>query len=136
MSQWFGLDVEDLRHVLTQSDLSSADLSAHDRDGTLAPKGFWRVDSDIEPELRLPVLAIVALCDILQDGLAASAWALPSNLRLSDYGLGQDDRAKVNQKVAAAMGTRFLDWQIAEAADEARLQAAIHASNLQSDDTV
>ena len=37
---------------------------------------------------------------------------LPETLRLADYGLGHDDRAKVHQPVAARMGDRFLPWQI------------------------
>lgn len=39
---------------------------------------------------------------------------LPGTLRLSDYGLGQDDRARQPQPIASQFGDRFLPWELHE----------------------
>jgi len=113
----------------------------------LAPKGFWRVDRNAEPELRHPVLTLVAFADLDERIRAANGdrevgletflsqdesegWMLPGELRLSDYGLGRDDRAKQSQPVAGRLGPRFYDWQLAQTADESWLECETHAQNL------
>ena len=75
-------------------------------------KGFWRVDKDKDPELRHTVLTLVAFADLeakigacggdREVGIEAflnqnegEGWMLPETLRLADYGLGHDERAKV-----------------------------------------
>jgi len=59
------------------------------------------VDKNQPPELRHTVLAQVAFHDLQAMGLEAflsqnngEGWRLPETLRLSDCGLGHDDRAK------------------------------------------
>ena len=69
------------------------------------------MDNDRPPEHRLTILSLVAFHD-LQEKIAAcggdvkqgidafctqndgEGWMLPETLRLADYGLGHDDRAK------------------------------------------
>jgi hypothetical protein len=55
---------------------------------------------------------------------------LPETLRLSDYGLGYDDRAKEHQPVASRFGPRFYDWQLAQTPEESWRECHLHARNL------
>lgn len=114
---------------------------------TWNPKGFWRVDKDKDPELRHTVLTIVAFHDLKEKIRAADGdrekgieaflaqndgegWMLPETLRLADYGLGHDERAKQPQSVATRLGPRFYDWQLAQSAEESWRECHLHARNL------
>jgi hypothetical protein len=127
-------------HILAGCDESRAA-------GSLNPKGFWRVDKDEDPELRETVLTLVAFHDLEQrirdcagdreKGIEAfltqndgEGWMLPDTLRLADYGLGHDDRAKVHQPVASRLGPRFYDWQLVQTAEESWGECHLHARNL------
>ncbi len=55
---------------------------------------------------------------------------LPETLRLSDYGLGHDDRAEHPQSVASRLGPRFYDWQLVQSAEESWRECHLHARNL------
>jgi hypothetical protein len=57
-------------------------------------------------------------------------WMLPETLRLSDYGLGHDERAKQPQPVAGRLGPRFYDWQLAQSAEESWRECHLNARNL------
>ena len=57
-------------------------------------------------------------------------WTLPETLRLADYGLGHDDRAKQHQPVASRLGPRFYDWQVEQDPDESWRECQLHARNL------
>ena len=57
-------------------------------------------------------------------------WMLPETLRLADYGLGHDDRAKELQPVASRLGPRFYDWQLAQTPEESWRECHLHARNL------
>ena len=144
----FGLETADLLHVLRDCDLPASDVGTRSHSSaSLNPRGFWRVDRDKDPELRQTVLAIVALCDLeskIEDaggdrekGIAAflnqndgEAWMLPETLRLADYGLGHDERARHPQPVASRLGPRFYDWQLVQSADESSRECHLHARNL------
>lgn len=115
------------------------------------PKGFWRVDKDLDPELRHTVLTVVAF-DVLEKlieqhggdrdaGIAAfcalndgEGWMLPETLRLADYGLGHDERAKEHQPVASRLGPRFLDWQLAQTPEESWAECERHARAILGDE--
>lgn len=112
-------------------------------------KGFWRVDKDKDPELRQTLLTLIAFAD-LEDKIRAvgsdretgieaflsqndgDGWMLPETLRLADYGLGHDERAKHAQPVASRLGPRFYDWQCAQTVEESWRECEIHAKNLQA----
>ena len=136
-----GLDLSDLRYVLRDCD------RPHGETGTAAPKGFWRVDKDKDPELRHTVLTLVAFHDLeekissaggdREKGIEAflnqndgEGWMLPETLRLADYGLGHDDRARRPQPVASRLGPRFFDWQLAQSSEESWRECHLHARNL------
>ena len=55
---------------------------------------------------------------------------LPETLRLADYGLGHDERAKQPQPVASRLGPRFYDWQLAQSPEESWRECHLHARNL------
>ena len=112
-----------------------------------AATGFWRVDKDTAPELRRTVLTLVALHHLeatigaaegphkagMRSFLSTNCgegWLLPETVRLSDHGLGHDDRARVHQPVASRLGPRFYDWQLVQSAEEARRECHLHARNL------
>ena len=57
-------------------------------------------------------------------------WMLPETLRLADYGLGHDDRAKEHQPVRECFGPRFYDWQLAQSPEESWRECHLHARNL------
>ena len=60
-------------------------------------------------------------------------WALPETLRLADYGLGHDDRAKEPQPVAARLGPRFLPWQLEQSIEESWAECERHARAILGD---
>jgi hypothetical protein len=100
----------------------------------LDPKGFWRVDKEKDPELRHTVLAQVAFADLQEKGLEAflaqnngEGWMLPETLRLADYGLGHDERARDAQPVASRLGPRFYDWQLDGTVEESWEECRRHA---------
>ena len=137
----FGLNAEDLAHVLRDCDRRRGSFDGRDA------KGFWRVDKEKDPELRHTVLTLVAFHDLQRHidlcggdrdrGIEAfltqndgEGWLLPETLRLSDYDLGHDDRAKDSQPVASRLGPRFYDWQLAQSPEESWRECHLHARNL------
>ena len=132
LAYMFGLNVADMRHVLQQCDLPTLD-SGSLPSAQLGPKGLWRLDRDQHPELRQTVLALVAFVDLQAHSSpqnAADGWQIPETLRLADYGLGHDERAKAAQPVAGRLGPRFYDWQLAQPADQAHSERQLHVRNL------
>ena len=134
------LDHNDVRHLLAGCDSPTPVATVENS------KGFWRVDRDRRPEHRLTTLAQIAFAD-LESKTAASGdkgcgieaflaqnhgdgWQMPETLRLADYGLGHDDRAKHSQPVASCLGPRFYDWQLTQNTDQASQECHIHARNL------
>ena len=133
----YGLARQDLVRVIEDCDDPPESTSRSDA------KGLWRVDKDRTPELRQTVLTLLAFESLLQHGngdpqrgmanfLAQDGddWLLPETVRLADYGLGHDDRAKHHQPVASRLGPRFYDWQLVQTADEALRERHRHARNL------
>jgi len=143
----FGLAENDLMWVARDCDYPCEYLSNKAFSHELPAKGFWRVDKDKPPEHRLTVLSLVAFHD-LKEKIAAcggdvargieafcsqndgEGWMLPETLRLSDYGLGHDDRAKEPQPVRSCFGPRFYDWQLAQTPEESWKECHLHARNL------
>lgn len=139
---WYGISYQDLRQILTNCDFpTGTDYS------DCNPKGFWRVNKDKDPELRHTVLSLVAFHDLEEKirecggncdkGVEAflnqndgEGWMLPETLRLADYGLGHDERAKQHQPVASRLGPRFYDWQLAQSPEESWRECHLHARNL------
>ncbi len=139
MGMW-GLSTGDALAILRECDGAASATGAD-------PKGFWRVDKDKDPELRHTVLTLVAFHDLEEKiracggdrdaGIEAflgqnegEGWMLPETLRLADYGLGHDERAKHPQPVASRLGPRFYDWQLAQSAEESWRECHLHARNL------
>ena len=136
-----GFNESDVKHMMSGCDLSERNAKI------LNPKGFWRLEKDKHPEHRLTVLTVVAFHDLVslveiaagdhEKGIEAflaqnhgEGWMLPETLRLSDYGLGHDDRAGHLQPVAGRLGPRFYDWQLVRSADESWRECHLHARNL------
>ncbi|HUG69950.1 MAG TPA: hypothetical protein VMM76_19520 [Pirellulaceae bacterium] len=69
---------------------------------------------------------ILAFCN-QNDG---EGWMLPETLRLADYGLGHDDRAREHQPVRECFGPRFYDWQLVQSPEESWRECHLHARNL------
>ena len=105
------------------------------------------MDRDKDPELRHTVLTLVAFRDLQQKIEAAGGdrdkgigaflsqnhgegWMLPETLRLADYDLGHDDRARERQPVASRLGPRFYDWQLVQTPEECEQETHLHARNL------
>jgi hypothetical protein len=90
------------------------------------------------PELRHPVLSLAAFHDLQQRGINeflaqndGAGWLLPEYLRLSDMGLGRDQRAKEPQPVRSALGERLLEWQANVDVSRSWDECAAHAAVLQ-----
>ena len=147
VSAIFGLEFSELGHVLNQCTLPRRGNADAHRFRPHNPKGFWRVDKDLDPELRHTTLTLVAYCDLESKIQVAGGdrkrgiesfltqnhgegWMLPETLRLADYGLGHDERARHPQPVASRLGPRFYDWQLAQSADESWRECHLHARNL------
>ncbi len=142
----FGLDGSDFRSILADCD-HPVSVSRGRASSRLRAKAFWRVDKQRRPELRHTVLAQVVFTDLQRDIKVADGnreagirsflarnhgkgWLIPETLRLADYGLGHDDRAKEHQPVAAELGPRFYDWQLVQPAEEALAETHLHTRNL------
>jgi hypothetical protein len=52
---------------------------------------------------------------------------LPDTLRLADYELGHDDRAKEAQPVASVLGPRYLPWQLEQEPEASWEECRRHA---------
>ena len=143
----YSLSISDFRRIIMDCDHSISSLQERGFRSSLDPKGFWRIDRDKDPELRHPVLAFVAFCDLQSEIEAAGGlveqgletfvsynngegWMLPAYLQLSDYGLGHDARAKSQQPVTSRLGPRFYDWQLAQDVDEFSRETHLHVRNL------
>jgi hypothetical protein len=142
----YHLDETDLRWILRDCDHPVDLVSDKAFARKLDPKGFWRVDKDKEPELRHTVLSLIAFHDLKTSiahrgdhdaGIAAfcaqndgDGWMLPEMLRLADYDLGHDARAKEPQPVRARIGDRFLAWQLEQSVEESWAECERHARNL------
>lgn len=139
----FGLTNDDLMHVLAGCDVARDRIT----DVRHEPKGFWRIGKTEHPEHRHTVLCLVAFHDLqekitacggdVQRGIEAfccqndgEGWLLPETLRLADYGLGRDDRAREHQPVRECFGPRFYDWQLAQSPEESWRECHLHARNL------
>lgn len=142
----FNLSRDHLAHLLRDVVYSKARLLDRVWCKGLNPNGFWRVDKDKDPELRHTVLTLIAfqdleemirVCGDRERGIEAflnqnngEGWMIPETLRLADYGLGHDDRAKEHQPVASRLGPRFYDWQLAQSPEESWRECHLHARNL------
>ena len=141
----YGCSASEVAHILLDVDLGVAHL--RQRSDALDVRGFWRVDRERDPELRHTVLTFVAFHDLQakvdaaggdrERGIATfltqkdgEGWMLPETLRLADYGLGHDERARHPQTVASRLGPRFYDWQLVQSADESWRECHLHARNL------
>ena len=143
----FGLSIDDFRFILSDCDFPSELVCNKKFARKLNQKGFWRIDKDKQPEHRLTLISFIAFHD-LQDNIAAAGgdvacgieafcnqndgegWMLPETLRLADYGLGHDDRAREHQPVRSCFGPRFYDWQLAQTPEESWRECHLHARNL------
>jgi hypothetical protein len=130
IAHWYGLDAQDFRHILRDCDRPQAPRGAD-------PKGFWRIDSDKPPELRHPILALVAFDELQRVGLnefldqhEGEGWMLPATLRLADHDLGHDDRANHQQRVAERLGPRHAQWQLASSDEQCWEECERHAELL------
>lgn len=133
------MSVDEFSWVLSACDWPAAALRSDDFCGTLNGKGFWREDKAFDPELRQTVLTQVAFHDLQRLGLDAflsqndgEGWMLPETLRLADYGLGHDDRAREHQPVASRLGPRFFPWQLEQGVEESWEECARHAERIEA----
>lgn len=135
----YSLTAEDFAWILRDCDQPLDRTRAKAFTRSLDQKGFWRVDKGQPPELRHTVLAQLAFHDLQAMGLEAflaqnngEGWMLPETLRLSDYGLGHDDRARQPQPVASQFGDRFLPWQLNEDVAQSWEECRRHAENIRA----
>ena len=133
----YGLDYADFRHILRGCDHPVSVLKNKKFTRTLDPKGFWRFEQDIDPELRLSVLAQVAYQELGDQGLerflamnGGEGWRLPEALRLADYDLGHDDRRNDPQPVGSKLQPRFYQWQEGQSVEESWEECERHAEIL------
>ncbi len=134
VAELYGLDKDDFRWILRDCDHPPEKVCNGAFARTLDPKGFWRVDKERAPELRHPVLSLIAFHELKKLGLErflalhdGDGWQLPETLRLADYDLGHDARAKEHQPVASALGERFLPWQLGEDVEASWEECRRHA---------
>jgi hypothetical protein len=146
----FGLDRADFSWLLKDCDHPKAALAEKAFCRRLDAKGFWRVNKDQDPELRHPVLSLVAFDHLLAmieqagdreagirdfcDQNGGDGWMLPEELCLADLGLARtvevgeyDDCARSSQPVRSRMGERFLEWQLAQTPEESWAECERHA---------
>lgn len=133
----YGLRQKDMEWILNECLYPADQASDKMFSRRLDPKGFWRVDKEKDPELRHTVLTLIAFHDLQEKGVDAflaqnngEGWLIPETVRLADYGLGHDDRAKEHQPVASRLGPRFLPWQLEATPEQSWAECERHAENL------
>ena len=133
----FGISEEEFRDVCLDCDYPVDALESSEITRKLDTKGFWRFERYLPPEQRLAVLSQVAFREACSIGLeaflaqnAGEGWMLPDTLRIADYGLGHDNRAKDHQPVAAALGPRFYPWQLEQSFEDSWGECERHAEIL------
>jgi hypothetical protein len=138
ISWLFGLRQAQFAEILRNCDFPEALLASKRFTRRLDPKGFWRVDQDKPPHLRHTLLSLIAFHELERLGLDAflnlndgEGWMLPETVRLADYGLGHDERAREHQPVASVLGPRFYDWQLSQSVEESWEECARHAELLE-----
>ena len=146
----FGIGAEDISWILRQCDFPADEVRSRMK-AELDPNGFWRVDKRNAPELRQTILTVIAFNDLqkridehdgdVEQGVTSflsqndgEGWMLPETLRLSEYGLGHDERARFPQPVASQFGPRFYDWQLVRSSEEAWRECQLHARNQLGDE--
>ena len=137
IAELYGLEIEDFAWILKECDYPEEQVCDKTFSRTLDPKGFWRVDKEKDPELRHTVLSLVAFHELKRLGLETflnlnngEGWMLPDTLRLADYGLGRDERAKQSQPVTSRLGDRYLPWQLEGTPESSWAECERHAENL------
>lgn len=147
VAEMYGLEWDHFAWVLRDCDYSVLWMRDKTHYRTLDPKGFWRVDKELDPELRHTILSLVAFSDLKQTiaahggnreaGIDAfcnqndgDGWMLPETLRLDDFGLGHDARAKEPQPVRSRLGKRFLPWQLEQSVEDSWTECECHARNI------
>ena len=113
----YGLSFNDIRHILKDCDWPVG----AERDFDV--RGFWRVGRDQPPELRHPVLTLVALRDSEETDTSNTnrirdGWQLPETVRLADYGpckkscvLSRFSSFKSPAQIDPRTGSRAAPWQ-------------------------
>jgi len=150
LAEQYGVDCDDVAWLLRDCDYPTELLRDASFARTLDPKGFWRVDKDKDPELRHTVLTLAAFRDLddkitthggdRDAGIKAfyqqnegQGWMVPETLRLSDLGLGHDDRARRPQPVRERLGDRFYAFQLEQSTEDSWKECELHARNLLGD---
>ena len=135
----YGLGIGDFEHILSDTAHPRASLQQREYASKIDSKRFWLLDRDRLPEHRTSVLSLVAFHELKRIGLEAflaqndgEGWMLPETLRLADYGLGHDNRARVAQPVASVLGPRFYDWQLEQDVEESWEECRRHAELIRS----
>jgi hypothetical protein len=134
----YGLGISEFTSLIEGCDLSPNMLESRAATLKLDPKGFWRYEKHTRPEHRLAILSLVAFHSLQQLGVEqflelndGRGWSLPETLRLADYGLGHDEKAKEHQPVAAALGPRFYPWQLSQSIEDSWEECERHAEILE-----
>jgi len=137
IAESYGLTLDDFSWILRDCDHPSRVSNNNVFNRAFDPKGFWRVDKDKEPEMRQTVLSLIAFQNLKTLGLDeflgqnnGEGWMLPDTLRLTDYDLGHDDRAKEPQPVATRLGERYLPWQLEGTPESSWAECERHAELL------
>ena len=115
----FGLSIEDARWILRDCDWPAAQLASRKFASSIGSKLFWRVDKIAPPEQRHTILSFVAFYELSQrikesalpiDRVitefaldSVKKWRIPKSLKLTDYGLGHDNRASEYQMVSTVI---------------------------------
>jgi hypothetical protein len=133
----FGLNEMEFRDICRDCDYPVDSLESSEITWRFDTKGFWRYQRDALPEHRLAVVSQVAFREAYAVGLEAflaqnngEGWMLPDTLRLADYDLGHDHRAKEHQPVAFALGPRFHAWLLEHSVEESWEECKRHAEVL------
>ena len=133
----YDLSAVDYSWILRDCDRPVDWLKSKQNTRKLDTKAFWRLEIGMDAELRSTVLAQVAFRELQRVGLNdfigendGEGWMLPEALRLADYGLGHDHRAKHHQPVASALGPRFYPWQLEQSVEESWEECERHAEIL------
>ena len=114
IAELYGLEYSDLAWILKDCNHPADKLEDKKFTSTLDPKGFWRIDEDKPPELRLTTLTLLAFRRLKEIGLEAFCeedWHFPKDIQ-------------------EKLGPRFLPWQLEGTPEDTWAECEQHAKNI------
>lgn len=134
IAHFYGLTQADFAFVLKDCDRTDIELNEAYGAGLLDPKGLWRAEKNLAPQLRQTLLSLEAFRDLKSRGIDeflaqnnGEGWLLPEAVDVQGLFGNAVVPGSEARLVAAQMGVRHLPWQLGEDVHRSWAECAAHA---------